>query len=228
MQPLARLCVGSDCSIGRIAISPATASRGHRRWQTMHNRWQAHKGAACGEVAPIIMCLEVAQHCSTSSTPNDSEVSSSPQVSLTLHQRLSMVKHLRRLLYSPVLRNLRERRHDHRVLLGVLPYPPTINDCKHLITSNINRASGYNLHNPTLAPQATMWGQPNTPHHQQPRRGCRPNNIRSQNPQNHKNLINLSEFNHLSAFSAPLCEKITAPMVPSVLPYSLTSFYAGD
>ena len=95
----------------------------HRRWQTMHNRWQAHKGAACGEVAPIIMCLEVAQHCSTSSTPNDSEVSSSPQVSLTLHQRLSMVKHLRRLLYFPVLRNLRERRHDHRVLLGVLPYP---------------------------------------------------------------------------------------------------------
>ena len=52
------------------------AARGHRRWQTMHNRWQAHKGAACGEVAPIIMCLEVAQHCSTSSTPNDSEVSS--------------------------------------------------------------------------------------------------------------------------------------------------------
>ena len=141
MQPLARLCVGSDCSIGRIAISPATASRGHRRWQTMHNRWQAHKGAACGEVAPIIMCLEVAQHCSTSSTPNDSEVSSSPQVSLTLHQRLSMVKHLRRLLYFPVLRNLRERRHDHRVLLGVLPYPPTINDCKHLITSNINRGA---------------------------------------------------------------------------------------
>ena len=41
----------------------------------MHNRWQAHKGAACGEVAPIIMCLEVAQHCSTSSTPNDSEIS---------------------------------------------------------------------------------------------------------------------------------------------------------
>ena len=41
----------------------------------MHNRWQAHKGAACGEVAPIIMCLEVAQHCSTSSTPNDSKVS---------------------------------------------------------------------------------------------------------------------------------------------------------
>ena len=41
----------------------------------MLNRWQAHKGAACGVVAPIIMCLEVAQHCSTSSTPNDSEVS---------------------------------------------------------------------------------------------------------------------------------------------------------
>ena len=40
----------------------------------MLNRWQAHKGAACGEVASIIMCLEVAQHCSTSSTPNDSEV----------------------------------------------------------------------------------------------------------------------------------------------------------
>ena len=41
----------------------------------MLNRWQAHKDAACGEVAPIIMCLEVAQHCSTSSTPNDSEIS---------------------------------------------------------------------------------------------------------------------------------------------------------
>ena len=41
----------------------------------MLNRWQAHKGAACGEEASIIMCLEVAQHCSTSSTPNDSEVS---------------------------------------------------------------------------------------------------------------------------------------------------------
>ena len=46
-----------------------------RRCLTMLNRWQAHKGAACGEVASIIMCLEVAQHCSTSSTPNDSEVS---------------------------------------------------------------------------------------------------------------------------------------------------------
>ena len=44
-----------------------------RRCLTMLNRWQAHKGAACGEVALIIMCLEVAQHCSTSSTPNDSE-----------------------------------------------------------------------------------------------------------------------------------------------------------
>ena len=87
------------------------------------------------------MCLEVAQHCSTSSTPNESEVSSSPQVSLTLHQRLSMVKHLRRLLYFPVLRNLRERRHDHRVLLGVLPYPPTINDCNHLISNDINRGA---------------------------------------------------------------------------------------
>ena len=47
----------------------------NRRCLTMLNRWQAHKGAACGEVASIIMCLEVAQHCSTSSTPNDSEVS---------------------------------------------------------------------------------------------------------------------------------------------------------
>ena len=94
----------------RRGCKPSTLSscRKRRRCLTMHNRWQAHKGAACGEVAPIIMCLEVAQHCSTSSTPNDSEVSSSTQVSLTLHQRLSMVKHLRRLLYFPVLRNLRE------------------------------------------------------------------------------------------------------------------------
>ena len=54
----------------------------------------------------------------------------------------------------------------------------------HLIVSDINRASGYNLHNPTLAPQATMWGQPNTPHLAQPWSGCRFSNIRSQNPQN--------------------------------------------
>ena len=33
------------------------------------------------------------------------------------------------------IRDSRER------LLGVLPYPPTINDCKHLITSNINRGA---------------------------------------------------------------------------------------
>ena len=32
-------------------------------------------GAACGKSAAINMCLEVAQHCSTSPTPNDSEVS---------------------------------------------------------------------------------------------------------------------------------------------------------
>ena len=30
-----------------------------------------------------------------------------------------------------------------------------------LITSDINRASGYSLHNPALAPQATMWGRLN-------------------------------------------------------------------
>ena len=35
--------------------------------------------------------------------------------------------------------------------------------CKILITSDINRASGYIMNNPALAPQATMWGQPNSP-----------------------------------------------------------------
>ena len=30
--------------------------------------------------------------------------------------------------------------------------------CNELEPIDINRASGYNLHNPTLAPQATMWG----------------------------------------------------------------------
>ena len=54
MQPLARLCVGSDCSIGRIAISPATASRGHRRWQTMHNRWWSEAQPAGNRYLTII------------------------------------------------------------------------------------------------------------------------------------------------------------------------------
>ena len=30
--------------------------------------------------------------------------------------------------------------------------------CNESITSDINRASGYIVNNPTLAPQATMWG----------------------------------------------------------------------
>ena len=34
---------------------------------------------------------------------------------------------------------------------------------KHLISSDFNRASGYIMNNPALAPQATMWGQPNSP-----------------------------------------------------------------
>ena len=44
--------------------------------------------------------------------------------------------------------------------------------CNELEPIDINRASGYNLHNPTLAPQATMWGRMNAPHLAQPRRGC--------------------------------------------------------
>ena len=198
LQPLARLCVGSDCSIGRIAISPATASRGHRRWQTMHNRWWSEAQPAGNGYLTIIRRRRCRTNLSIKERP------------LRTYMHLL---HLRETCRAYCHTPLQTRR---SIIYS------------HLITSDINRASGYNLHNPTLAPQATMWGQPNTPQHQQPRSGCRPNNIRSQNPQNHKNLINLSEFNHLSAFSAPLCEKITAPMVPSVLPYSPTSFYAGD
>ena len=105
-----------------------------------------------------------------------------------------MVKHLRRLLYFPVLRNLREEEE----YLAEIAEPaeeiinlnnpinlcetqthhlrgnaPTINGCNHLIASDINRASGYIVNNPILAPQATMWGRQNAPHHQQPRSGCR-------------------------------------------------------
>ena len=39
-------------------------------------------GAACGKKATINMCLEVAQHCSTSSTPIYCVGFDSPQVSL--------------------------------------------------------------------------------------------------------------------------------------------------
>ena len=45
---------------------------------------------------------------------------------------------------------------------------------KHLISSDFNRASGYIMNNPALAPQATMWGQPNSPQKEQPQRGCTP------------------------------------------------------
>ena len=33
---------------------------------------------------------------------------------------------------------------------GILRYAPTINDCSHLIISDINRVSGYIFNNPTL------------------------------------------------------------------------------
>ena len=71
-------------------------------------------GAACGKKATINMCLEVAQHCSTSSTPIYVWDSFSAGFA-ALHQRLSIVKHLRRF---------------HR------------NIYNHLIASDINRASG--------------------------------------------------------------------------------------
>ena len=32
-----------------------------------------------------------------------------------------------------------------------------------MIICDINRVSGYNLYNPALAPQATMWGKPYLP-----------------------------------------------------------------
>ena len=53
-------------------------------------------------------------------------------------------------------------------------YARLLYKCNESITSDINRASGYNLHNPILAPQATMWGRLNAPHHLQPRLGCTP------------------------------------------------------
>ena len=93
-----------------------------------------------------------------------------------------MVKHLRRLLYFPFLRHLRRLREEEEYLAEIAEpaeeiinlnnqinlcetqthhlrgNAPTINGCNHLTTSDINRVSGYNLHNPILAPQATMWG----------------------------------------------------------------------
>ena len=44
----------------------------------------------------------------------------------------------------------------------------------YLTASYINRASGYIVNNPTLAPQATMWGLADAPQYPQPWSGCRP------------------------------------------------------
>ena len=38
-------------AFGCMAIRPATATRSHRRWQTMHNRWWSDS-ATCGERIP--------------------------------------------------------------------------------------------------------------------------------------------------------------------------------
>ena len=46
--------------------------------------------------------------------------------------------------------------------------------CNDLKTSDINRASGYIVNNPTLSPQATMWGLADAPQYPQPWSGCRP------------------------------------------------------
>ena len=148
LQPLARLCVGSDCSIGRIAISPATASRGHRRWQTMHNRWWSEAQPAGNGYLTIIRRRKCRTNLSIKERP------------LRTYMHLL---HLRETCRAYCHTPLQTRR---SIIYS------------HLITSDINRASGYNLHNPTLAPQATMWGQQNAPHHPQPRRGCRFSNDR--------------------------------------------------
>ena len=116
------------CVVGRCdAVGAPAARMCHRRWQTMLNRWQAHKGAACGEVAPIIMCLEVAQHCSTSSTPNDSEISAPRRL------RYRSTSGYAWFAISDGTSSLREPL-QHRIALqhntsqqppGVLPYAPT-------------------------------------------------------------------------------------------------------
>ena len=49
------------------------------------------------------------------------------------------------------LRNLREGRYTCRCVVRAYCHtPPTINGCNHLIASEINRVSGYNVNNPTL------------------------------------------------------------------------------
>ena len=49
------------------------------------------------------------------------------------------------------LRNLREGRYTCRCVVRAYCHtPPIINGCNHLIASEINRVSGYNVNNPTL------------------------------------------------------------------------------
>ena len=97
---------GGMCDVvGAYGIRPATAARMcHRRWQTMHNRWWSDS-ATCGERKP---------HYHSASKMSNNVVPLRGTYLLWVHfpqaaplwacQRLSMVKHLRRLLYFPVLR----------------------------------------------------------------------------------------------------------------------------
>ena len=140
------------------------------------------RSATCGSAdTSLSFGVEDVEQCCATSRHIIIDATSPQAAPLWACQRLSMVKHLRRLLYFTFLRrlrNLRERRHTRCCVVRAYCHTPLQTRrsiiYNHLIFNDINRASGYNLHNPTLAPKATMWGQPNTPHHQQPRRGCRP------------------------------------------------------
>ena len=127
----------------------------------MLNRWQAHKGAACGEVAPIIMCLEVAQHCSTSSTPNDSEVSAPRRL------RYRSTSGYAWFAISDGTSSLREPL-QHRIALqhntsqqppGVLPYAPTASHQRALQGCTVQRVLCRMRENALLTRQR-FWREP--------------------------------------------------------------------
>ena len=120
LQPL------HGCDIRGCFLHPHIGAK-RRRCLTMLNRWQAHKGATCGEVAPIIMCLEVAQHCSTSSTPNDSEVSAPRRLRYrsTSGYAWFAISDGTSSLRSPLRHRIALLHNTSLQSLGVLPYTPT-------------------------------------------------------------------------------------------------------
>ena len=153
LQPLARLCVGSDCSIGRITICPATASRGHRRWQTMHNRWWSEAQPAGNGYLTIIRrrrCrtnLSVKRTSVEDVTPSHTEASHASHDMAGGRDNLSLTAQICTKNHN----NLNNLCEPITNLCGIREFRERLH-CKMLISSDINRASGYNMNNPILPP----------------------------------------------------------------------------